>query len=113
MHSAPSPPKVSRPQRPRQFAQLIQAAGDDAARAVLWAKVPADWRDLVQSHISQADARADQHVREQEKLRPAVRAITPTFAEYRAPVHVPGNAVVAAQHLAALRAVIHSPRVSQ
>lgn len=111
MHSAP--PKVTRPQRPRQFAQLIQAAGDDAARAVLWAKVPSDWRELVQSHISQAEARTEQHVREQEKLRPPVRTITPTVAEYRAPVHVPGNAVVAAQHLAALRAAIHSPRVSQ
>ncbi len=113
MHSTPSFPKVSRPQLPRQFARLIQVAGDDAARAVLWAKVPADWRELVQAHISQADARTEQHVRQQEKLRPAVRTITPTFAEYRAPVHVPSNAVVAAQHLAALRAAIHSPRVSQ
>ena len=112
MHSAPASPKVSRPQRPRQFAQLIQAAGDDAARAVLWAKVPADWRELVQSHISQAEARTEQHVREQEKLRPAVRTTTPTFAEYRAPVHVPGDTVVAANHLAALRATLHSPRVS-
>ncbi|WP_141722768.1 hypothetical protein [Pseudomonas salomonii] len=76
--------------------------------------MPADWRELVQSHISQAEARTEQHVREQEKLRPAVRTITPTFAEYRAPAHVPGNTLVAAQHLAALRAAIHhSPRVSQ
>ena len=113
MHSALAPPKVARPRWPRQFAQLILAAGDDAARAVLWAKVPADWRELVQLHIAQADGRTDQHVRQQEKLRPAVRTITPTFAEYRTPVRVPGNAVVAAQHLAALRATIHSPRVSQ
>lgn len=111
MHSAP--PKVSRPQRPRQFAQLIQAAGDDAARAVLWAKVPADWRELVQSHISQAEARTEQHVREQEKLRPPVRTITPTFAEYQPPTYVRGNASVAAQQLAALRATMNSPRVSQ
>lgn len=111
MHSAP--PKVSRPQRPRQFAQLIQAAGDDAARAVLWAKVPADWRELVQSHISQAEARTEQHVREQKKLRPPVRTITPTFAEYQAPTYVRGNASVAAQQLAALRATMNSPRVSQ
>lgn len=110
MHSAP--PKVSRPQWPRQFAQLILAAGDDAARAVLWAKVPADWRELVQLHIAQADGRIEQHVRQQEKLRPAVRTVTPPLAEYRAPVHLPGNAVVAAQYLAALRATIHSPRVS-
>nr|DAT30625.1 MAG TPA: hypothetical protein [Caudoviricetes sp.] len=113
MHSAPALSKVARPRWPRQFAQLILAAGDDAARAVLWAKVPADWRELVQLHIAQADGRTEQHVRQQEKLRPAVRTITPTFGEYRAPVHVPGNAVVAAQHLAALRATIHSPRVSQ
>lgn len=111
MHSAL--PKVSRPQRPRQFAQLIQAAGDDAARAVLWAKVPADWRELVQSHISQAEARTEQHVREQEKLRPPVITITPTFAEYQAPTYVRGNASVAAQQLAALRATMNSPRVSQ
>ncbi len=113
MHSAPALSKVARPRCPRQFAQLILAAGDDAARAVLWAKVPADWRELVQLHIAQADGRIEQHVRQQEKLRPAVRTVTPTLAEYRAPVRVPGNAVVAAQHLAALRATIHSPRVSQ
>lgn len=113
MHSAPTPPKLSRPKWPRQFAQVILAAGDDAARAVLWAKVPADWRELVQLHIKQAEGRTEQHVRQQEKLRPAVRTITPTFAEYQAPTYVRGNAVVAAQQLAALRAVIHSPRVSQ
>lgn len=113
MHSAPTSPKVSRPQWPRQFAQLILAAGDDTARAVLWAKVPADWRELVQLHIAQADGRTEQRVRQREKLRPPVRTIAPTFAEYRAPIHVPGNAVVAAHHLAALRAAIHSPRVSQ
>lgn len=113
MHSTPALSKVARPRWPRQFAQLILSAGDDAARAVLWAKVPADWRELVQLHIAQADGRTEQRVRQQEKLRPAVRTITPTFVEYRAPVQVPGNAVVAAQHLAALRAAIHSPRVSQ
>ena len=113
MHSAPAPPKVAWPQWPRQFAQLILSAGDDAARAVLWAKVPADWRELVLLHITQADGRIEQHVRQQEKLRPAVRTITPTFAEYQTPIVVRGNAVVAAQQLAALRAVINSPRVSQ
>lgn len=112
MHSAPSSPKVSRPRWPRQFAQVILAAGDDAARAVLWAKVPADWRELVQLHIAQADGRIEQHVRQQEKLRPTVRTIAPTFAEYQAPTYVPGNALVAANHLAALRAALHSPRVS-
>lgn len=113
MHSTPAPPKVSRPKWPRQFAQIILAAGDDAARAVLWAKVPADWRELVQLHITQAEGRTEQHVLQQEKLRPAVRTITTTFAEYQAPTYVRGNAVVAAQQLAALRAAIHSPRVSQ
>lgn len=112
MHSATASTKVTRPQWPRQFAQLILAAGDDAARAVLLAKVPADWRELVQLHIAQAEGRAEQFVRQKEKLRLAVRTVTPTLAQYRAPVHVPGNAVVAAQHLAALRATIHSPRVS-
>ncbi len=113
MHSAPALSKVARPRWPRQYAQLILAAGDDAARAVLWAKVPADWRELVHLHIAQADGRTEQHVRQQERLRPAVRAVTPTFAEYRPPVRIPRDAVVAAQHLAALRATIHSPRVSQ
>lgn len=73
MHSAPALPKVTRPRWPRQFARLILAAGDDTARAVLWAKVPADWRELVLLHIAQADGRIEQHVRQQEKLRPAVR----------------------------------------
>jgi hypothetical protein len=81
---------------------------------VLWAKVPADWRELVQLHITQADGRTAQHVRQQEKLRPTVSTTTPTFAEYQAPIVVRGDAVVAAQQLAALRAAINnSPRVSQ
>lgn len=112
MHSTPATPKFSRPQWPRQHAQLILAAGDDLARSVLLAKVPADWLAMVQAHISQGEERSQQHVRQREKLRPPVAAPTPAFAEYRAPTHVPGNAVVAAQHLAALRASIQSPRVS-
>lgn len=112
MHSAPAPPKVSRPKWPRQHAQLIIAASDDLAREVLWAKVPTNWRDMVQLHITQANGRAEQHVRQQEQLRPAVKTITSTFADYQAPTYVRGNAVLAAQQLAALRAAIHSPRVS-
>lgn len=112
MHSAPASPKVSRPQWPRQHAQLILAAGDDLAREVLWAKVPADWRDMVQLHVAQAEAHTAQHVQQREKFRPAVSPAIPVLAEYRAPVLVRGNAVVANHHLAALRAAIHPPRVS-
>jgi len=112
MHTAPASPKVSRPQWPRQHAQLILAAGDDLAREVLWAKVPADWRDMVQLHISQADAHTEQHVQQCERFRPAVTPAMPVLAEYRAPIPVRGNAVVANHHLAALRAAIHTPRVS-
>ena len=67
MHSAPALSKVARPRWPRQFAQLILAAGDDAARPVLWAKVPADWRELVQLHIAQADGRPAHPVRQPAK----------------------------------------------
>lgn len=112
MHSASASPKVSRPKWPRQFAQVIQAAGDEAARAVLWAKVPAEWREMVQRYLSQAQTRTDEFVRQREKLRPAVKPHAPALGEYRAPSHVPGNALVAAQHLAALRTSIHSTRVS-
>lgn len=113
MHTAPASPKISRPQWPRQHAQLILAAGDDLAREVLWAKVPADWRDMVQLHISQADVRTEQHIKQRDKLRPPVIPAAPVFAEYREPSHLRGSAVVAATHLAALRSAIHSPRVSQ
>ncbi|WP_454836942.1 hypothetical protein [Pseudomonas lini] len=112
MRSAPNPSKVSRPQWPRQHAQLILAAGDDLAREVLWAKVPADWREMVQLHVAQAEAHTAQHVQQREKFRPAVSPTLPVFAEYRAPIPVRGNPVVANHHLAALRAAIHTPRVS-
>jgi hypothetical protein len=112
MRSTPAPSKVSRPKWPRQYAQLILAAGDDLAREVLWAKVPTEWRDMVQLHISQAETHAEQHVCQRDKFRPAVSPAVPVLAEYHEPVQVRGNALVAAVHLAALRAVIHPPRVS-
>lgn len=112
MYSAPAPSKLCRPKWPRQYAQLILAAADDLARSTLLAKVPADWRAMVQLHIAQAEARIAQHVRQREQLRPAVRPARPVLGAYRAPTHVSGNALVAAQHLAALRAAIQSPRVS-
>jgi hypothetical protein len=113
MRSIPASPKVSRPRMPRQYAQLILAAGSDTARSVLWDKVPADWLHLVQAHVAQGEERIRQAVSQREKLRPAVRTITPTVAEYQAPTYVRSNAVVAAQQLAALRAAIQSPRASQ
>ena len=112
MHSTPASPTVCRPQWPRQHAQLILAAGDDLVREVLWAKVPADWRDMVQLHISQAEAHTEQRVQQREKFRPAVSPATHVLAEYRAPIPVRGNAVVAHNHLAAVRAAIHTPRAS-
>lgn len=106
--------KISRPRMPRQHAQIIQAAWSDSARAVLWAKVPAEWRSLVQAHITLDEERIQGHVRQQEKLRPAVKInATPALAEYIQPVCVLGDPVVAARHLAALRASINTPRVSQ
>jgi len=114
MRTALASPKVSRPQWPRQYAQLILAAGSDNARAVLWAKVPPDWLDIVQAHVAQGEERIRQQISQREKLRPAVRThSTPALADYRQPVCVPGDPVVAARHLAALRATINSPRVSQ
>ncbi|WP_156162048.1 hypothetical protein [Pseudomonas sp. MRSN 12121] len=113
MQQAPSYSRITRPKWPRQHAQLILAAGSDTAREVLWAKVPAEWQAMVQDHVSLGEDRAQQHVRQREKFRPAVSPATPATADYRAPVHVPGNPVIAAQHLAALRATIQSPRASQ
>ena len=114
MRSNLAPSKVTRPRMPRQYAQLIMAAGSDNARAVLWAKVPTDWRAMVQSHITHVELCAQHNVFQKERLRPAVRPQpTPTYADYCEPVRVLGDPVIAAQHLAALRASIHSPRVSQ
>lgn len=114
MRSNLAPSKITGPRMPRQYAQLIMAAGSDNARAVLWAKVPTDWRDMVQSHIAHTELRAQHTVYQKEKLRPAVRPqSTPTYADYREPARVLGDPVIAAQHLAALRASIHSPRASQ
>lgn len=104
--------KAIRPNRPRQYARLILAVGDDLARDVLLSKVPADWLDLVQAHVSQGEARIEQHVRQQKTLRPSVTPAGPAIAEYREPVRVPGNAVVAAQHLNALRASLNSSRAN-
>lgn len=113
MHTDPAPPKVSRPKWPRQHAQLILAAGDDLARNTLLAKVPVEWLSMVQEHVSQGEARIQQHVHQREKFRPPVTPAGPAIAEYQEPVHVPGNAVVAAQHLNALRASLNSPRANQ
>lgn len=113
MRTDPAPSKVSRPKWPRQHARLILAAGDDLARSTLLAKVPAEWLDMVQAHVSQGEARTEQHVRERERFRPCVTPAGPAIAEYREPVHVPGSAVVATQHLSALRAALNSPRVNQ
>lgn len=114
MRSDPASSNVFRPRMPRQHAQLILAAGSDAARAVLWAKVPTAWRSLVQAHMDQTDAHAQQKVCHREKLRPPVStSFTPVLADYKQPVCIPGNPLVAAQHLAALRASIHSTRASQ
>jgi hypothetical protein len=114
MRSIPASPKVSRPRMPRQYARLILAAGSDTARAVLWAKVPADWLHLVQAHVTQGEERIRQEVSQREKLRPLVRVESPpVFAEYREPARVLGNPVIAARHLAALRASIQPSRATQ
>lgn len=106
--------KITRPRMPRQYAQLILAAGSDSARAVLWAKVPTDWRAMVQAHIANVELCAQHKVCQKQQLRPPVRPQSiPTYADYREPVRVLGDSVIAAQHLAALRASIHSPRVTQ
>jgi len=112
MRTDPASPKAFRPNRPRQYARLILAAGDDLARDVLLSKVPADWLDLVQAHVSQGEAHIQQHVREQEKLRPPVTTTRPATTTYREPVYAPGNAVVAARHLNALRASLNSSRAN-
>lgn len=107
MRTDPASQKTIRPNRPRQYAQLILAAGDDFARDVLLSKVPADWLELVQAHVAQAEARIEQHVRQQEKLRPPVTPAGPAIGDYREPVHVPGNPVIAANHLNALHATLN------
>ncbi|WP_330215978.1 hypothetical protein [Pseudomonas sp. AM8] len=112
MRTDPASPKAFRPNRPRQYARLILAAGDDLARDVLLSKVPFDWLDLVQAYVSQGEAHIQQHVREQEKLRPSGAPAGPAIADYREPAHIPGNAVIAAQHLNALRASLNSSRAN-
>ncbi len=101
-----------RPATPRAYAHLIMSAGDQVTRERLLRLVPADWLNLVQAHVAQGEARIEQHVRQQEKLRPPVAPVGPAIAEYKEPVHVPGNSVIAAQHLNALRASLNSPRAN-
>ena len=112
MPSSSTLSKQLRPTRPRAYAQLILGAGDQVTRERFLSLVPADWLDLVQAHVAQGEARVLEHVREQEKLRPPVSPAGPVIAAYREPVHVPGNAVIAAQHLNALRASLNSPRAT-
>lgn len=113
MRTDPAPQKVTRPKWPRQHARLILAAGDDLSRKTLWAKVPPEWVGMVQEHVTQGEARIGKYVREREKLRPSEPTVGPSITDYRKPVHVPGNAVVAARHLSALRSALNSPRVNQ
>lgn len=112
MRTDPASPKAFRPNPPRQYARLILAAGDDLALGVLLSKVPADWLEMVQAHVSLGEARIEQHVRQREKLRPPVTLAGPAIADYREPVHTPGNAVIAAQHLSALRTSLNSSRAN-
>lgn len=113
MRSDPAPQKVTRPKWPRQHARLILAAGDDLSRKTLWEKVPAEWVEMVRSYVLQGEALAEKHVRERERFRPAAAPVGPAIGEYRKPVHIQGNPVVAAQHLSALRSSLNSPRAHQ
>ena len=113
MRSDPAPQKVTRPKWPRQHARLILAAGDDLSRKTLWERVPSEWVEMVRSYVLQGEALAEKHVRERERFRPAAAPADPAIGEYRKPVHIQGNPVVAAQHLSALRSSLNSPRAHQ
>lgn len=69
-----------------------------------------EWRDLVIEHVRVTQDRRDMNVARQQKFRPPAKPSSPKIATYQEQHLVRGNPVVAAAHLAAVRASLNSNR---
>lgn len=96
------------PASPRAFATLILKGGSDS-QSIL-DRCPAGWRDLIMQHVRVTQDRRDMNVARQQKFRPLAKPSSPKTATYQEQHLVRGNPVVAAAHLAAVRASLNSNR---
>lgn len=101
---------VSAPTTPRAFAAQI-LEGVSPCESIL-DRCPVEWRDLVMDHVRVAQDRRDMNVARQQKFRPQAKATSPQTTTYQEQHLVRGNPVVAAAHLAAVRASLNSNRAT-
>ena len=102
---------VSVPTTPRAFAAQI-LEGSSSCESIL-DRCPVEWRDLVMDHVRVAQDRRDMNVARQQKFRPQAKPSSPMTATYQEHHLVRGNPVVAAAHLAAVRASLNPNRAIQ
>ncbi|MBN3968527.1 hypothetical protein IMW75_25065 [Pseudomonas gregormendelii] len=93
---------------PRAFAAQILEGGY-SCESIL-ERCPAEWHGLVMEHVRVTQDRRDMNVARQQKFRPPAKPSIPQTATYQEQHQVRGNPVVAAAHLAAVRASINSNR---
>jgi hypothetical protein len=96
------------PASPRAFAAQI-LEGSCSCESIL-ERCPIEWRDLVMEHVRVTQDRRDMNVARQQKFRPAAKPSIPQTTVYQEQHLVRGNPVVAAAHLAAVRASLNSNR---
>jgi hypothetical protein len=99
---------VSVPTTPRAFAAQI-LEGSFSCESIL-ERCPVEWHDLVMEHVRVTQDRRDMNVARQQKFRPQAKPSSPKTTTYQEQHLVRGNPVVAAAHLAAVRASLNSNR---
>lgn len=99
---------ASVPTTPRAFAALI-LEGNASCQSIL-DRCPVEWRDLVMSHVRVTQDRRDMNVARQQKFRPPAKPSSPQTTTYQEQPVVRGNPVVAAAHLADVRASLNPQR---
>ena len=99
---------VSVPTTPRAFAAQI-LEGESSCESII-ERCPIEWRDLVMEHVRVTQDRRDMNVARQQKFRPQAKASSPQTTTYQEQHLMRGNPVVAAAHLAAVRASLNSNR---
>lgn len=102
---------ASAPTTPRAFAAEILDASE-ARRQVILDRCPAEWHDLVMSHVRTVEDRRNTNVARQEKFRPRAKPSAPNTTSYEEHHQVRGNPAVAAAHLAAARASLNPNRAT-
>lgn len=99
---------VSVPTTPRAFAAQI-LEGESSCESII-ERCPIEWRDLVMEHVRVTQDRRDMNVARQQKFRPQAKASSPQTTTYQEQHLTRGNPVIAAAHLAAVRASLNSNR---